>query len=219
MEEQEFSQDSDIQNSEKQECGEKAAPKNTAKKPGRQEEFLSCLQDLSYMLSAVLLIFLFLLRIAVVDGSSMVPTLQNGDRLLMCSNLLRPTFRKGDVVVVHEQDFESRYTLVKRVIATEGETVDIDFESGIVYVDGEALEEPYVNTPTNLDEGMVFPATVPEGCVFVMGDNRNNSKDSRDPEVGFVDQREIFGKALLILLPGADRETEKRDFSRIGAVR
>ena len=183
------------------------------------QDFLSCLKDLSYMLSVVLILFLLVFRSAEVNGSSMVPTLYNGDRLLMVSNLLYPTARPGDVVVIHERDFENQYNLVKRVIATEGQTVDIDFEQGIVYVDGKALEEPYVNTPTNLSEGMKFPLTVPEGCVFAMGDNRNNSMDSRDPKVGFINQREIFGKALLIAIPGPSPDTEKRDFSRIGVIR
>ena len=182
-------------------------------------DVLECLRDFSSMVFWVLLLFLLFFRVAMVDGSSMYPTLKNGDRLLLISNLLQPEFRQGDVVVVHEQDFADQYNLIKRVIATEGQTLDIDFEAGVVYVDGEALEEDYVNTPTNLDEGMEFPVTVPEGCVFVMGDNRNNSKDSRDPQVGFVDQREIFGKAVLVFLPGPERDTERRDFSRIGGIR
>ena len=108
---------------------------------------------------------------------------------------------------------------MKRVIAHEGQTVDIDFEAGVVYLDGEPQEEPYVNTPTNLYEGMNFPVTVPEGKFFVMGDNRNNSRDSRDESIGFVDRREIFGKALLLYFPGPTANTDNRDFSRIGAVK
>ena len=188
-------------------------------KPDRKGEFLDTVKDLCYMVAAVMLVFLLFFRIASVDGSSMVPTLIHGDSLLLLSNLLHPEFHKGDVVVVHEQDFRQDFNLVKRVIATEGQQVDIDFEEGVVYLDGMPLDEPYVNTPTNLDEGMTFPVTVPEGCVFVMGDNRNNSKDSRDPSVGFVDQREIFGKAIFVTIPGAGKDGQQRDFSRIGVVK
>ena len=197
--------------------------KEISQEPGKKDnwkvEFLEMLRDFSGMMAVTLILFLLLFRISVVFGSSMVPTLYDGDRLLLLSNFLYPSFKKGDVVVVHEQNFAEDYNLVKRVIATEGQTVDIDFEQGVVYVNGTALEEPYCNTPTNLDEGMVFPATVPEGKVFVMGDNRNNSKDSRDPEVGFVDEREIFGKVLLLTIPGPTAGTEKRDFSRIGVIK
>jgi signal peptidase I len=75
-----------------------------------------------------------------------------------------------------------------------------------------------VNTPTNLYEGVNFPLIVEEGCVFVMGDNRNDSKDSRSPEIGQIDCREILGKALFLALPGVDAETRKRDFGRIGVL-
>ena len=193
--------------------------KEEEKKNGFSFAFLDYLKDFAYMVAGILLVFLLFFRIAAVDGTSMVPTLQHGDRLFLVSNLLHHQFQKGDVVVIHEQEFSQEYNLVKRVIATEGQTVDIDFDAGTVYVDGLALEEPYVNTPTNLEEGVAFPVTVPENSVFVLGDNRNNSKDSRDPAVGFVDQREIFGKALFIYLPGADKETGKINYSRIGAIR
>ena len=96
--------------------------------------------------------------------------------------------------------------------------MDMDFENGIVYVDGLPLEEDYTNTLTNLDEGAVFPQIVEENCVFVMGDNRNNSKDSRSLEIGQVDKREILGKVALILFPGTDGGSQKRDFQRIGKV-
>lgn len=183
------------------------------------QEFLDLLKDLSYMLAVTILLFLFFFRLAVVDGSSMVPTLYNEDRLLLLSNFLYSDYKPGDVVVVHEKGFTQNFNLVKRVIAHEGQTVDIDFDAGIVYLDGEPQEEPYVNTPTNLYEGMMFPVTVPEGKFFVMGDNRNNSKDSRDPEVGFVDRSEIFGKAVVLYFPGPTANTDKREFSRIGAVK
>ena len=86
--------------------------------------------------------------------------------------------------------------LVKRVIGIEGDTIDIDFQNGIVYLNGEALEEPYTAEPTYLQESVTFPVTVPEGCLFVMGDNRNHSTDSRDDRVGFVDERDVLGRLL-----------------------
>ena len=111
------------------------------------------------------------------------------------------------------------YPIVKRVIATENQTVDIDFDSGSVYVDGKLLNEPYINELTFDDEGVEFPLTVPEGSIFVMGDNRNHSNDSRDPRLGTVDTRHVIGKAVAIAFPGPDYYTEERDFSRIGVIK
>lgn len=89
-----------------------------------------------------------------------------------------------------------RKNLIKRIIATGGQTVDIDFELGQVYVDGEALSEPYTLEPTYLDEGTEFPLTVPEGEIFVMGDNRNGSRDSRSLSVGTIKEEYIVGRVL-----------------------
>lgn len=108
--------------------------------------------------------------------------------------------------------------IVKRVIATEGQTVDIDFDMGAVYVDGTLLKEAYINELTFLEEGTEFPLTVPEGSVFVMGDNRNHSSDSRDSRLGTVDTRYVIGKAVFLAFPGPDAYTEKRDFGRIGVI-
>ena len=104
------------------------------------------------------------------------------------------------------------------MIATEGQRVDINFENAVVYVDGLALEEPYINSPTNFNEGNQFPLTVAENCIFVLGDNRGVSRDSRDPVIGQVDKREVLGKALCLFLPGMDKGRTDRDFDRIGAV-
>ena len=120
-----------------------------------------------------------------------------------------------------KDSFDNGYPIIKRVIATEGQTVDIDFDQGVVYVDGQALQEDYTYTPTNVKEGMQFPLTVAEGCLFVMGDNRNRSKDSRNPEIGLVDKREILGKAIFLFLPAADHDAGQSapDYDRIGVIK
>lgn len=176
------------------------------------------LHDLLWMLAVILIVFLVFFRIIVVSGPSMRQTLLDGDYLLLVSNLFYKEPQAGDVVVVSKQSYDDGKPIVKRVIATQGQIVDMDFENGIVYVDGLPLEEDYVNTPTNLDEGTVFPQIVEEGCVFVMGDNRNNSKDSRSPEIGQVDTREVLGKVALLLFPGTDGGNQERNMQRIGTV-
>lgn len=176
------------------------------------------LKDFVSWLVGILLVFLLLFRVIVVSGPSMNPTLVNGDYLLLINNLLYAEPKQGDVIVAAKDSFRNGEPIIKRVIATEGQWVDIDFENGIVYVNGNALDEPYVNTPTNLYEGVEFPLLVDEGCIFVMGDNRNESKDSRSPEIGQIDKREILGKAIFLFIPGRDPVTEKIDFKRIGAV-
>ena len=183
--------------------------------PGR--ELYEWTQALVGSVLTVVLVFTFLTRLIGVDGHSMVPTLQNGDRLLVLSSLLDSDYEYGDIVVLREESFLEE-PIVKRVIATEGQTVDIDFEAGVVYVDGEALDEPYINEPTYMEEGTEFPLTVPEGCIFVMGDNRNHSSDSRDSRLGTVDTRCVLGKAVFLAFPGADDVTGKREFGRIGLI-
>ena len=165
----------------------------------------------------VVVLFTFVIRLIGVDGHSMVPTLQDGDRLLVLNSMLYDDYRYGDIVVLRKESFLAE-PVVKRVIATEGQTVDIDFSSGSVFVDGELLDEDYINDLTFDDEGMAFPLTVPEGSIFVMGDNRNHSTDSRDPRLGTVDARYVIGKAVFLAFPGADEVTEKRDFGRIGGI-
>lgn len=167
---------------------------------------------------AVVLIFTFLVRLIGVDGHSMVPTLQNGDRLLVLNSMLYNDYRYGDIIILQKGNFADGEPIVKRVIAVGGQTVDIDFDTGSVYVDGTLLEEDYINELTFLDEGMKFPLTVPDGSVFVMGDNRNNSSDSRNPQLGTVDTRYVIGRAVLLAFPGADFNTGKRDFSRLGLM-
>ena len=178
------------------------------------------LHDLVYMLVAVMVLLMLFFRIIIVDGPSMERTLLNGDYMLLVSNLFYKNPQAGDVVVVSKQAYDHGKPIVKRVIATEGQEVDIDFEEGIVYVDGVPLEEPYTKTLTTLKEGNTFPQTVEPGCVFVMGDNRNNSKDSRSLQIGQVDKRELLGKVFFILFPGTGmNNSQERDFHRIGAVK
>ena len=174
--------------------------RETAEK-GLGREIYEWMQAVVGSVLTVVLVFTFVVRLIGVDGWSMVPTLQNGDRLLVLNAPLCGAYRAGDVVIAAKSTFENGEPIVKRVIATEGQVVDIDFTTGKVYVDGEQLQEDYVNELTYRAEGTEFPLTVPEGSVFVMGDNRPNSLDSRSSEVGFIDERDIMGKVLLRIFP------------------
>ena len=168
-------------------------------------------------LTAVI-IFTFAVRLVLVDGPSMRETLQHGDCLAVLNAPLCGTPEAGDIVILRKESFRDGAPIVKRIVATEGQTVDIDFDAGVVYVDGAALEEDYIRQPTYLEEGLEFPCTVPEGYVFVMGDNRNDSDASRDPDLGPVDTREILGQAVFLLYPGMTAGTWERDLSRIGPL-
>lgn len=177
------------------------------------------LHDLVMYVSVILIVFLLLFRIIVVSGDSMFSSLLDGDYLLLISNTFYHEPKQGDVIVISKDSYDNGAPIVKRVIAVEGQIVDIDFDLGVVYVDGLPLDEPYVNTPTNRAEGVDFPLLVEEGCCFVLGDNRNDSKDSRHPDIGLVDRREILGKAVLLVFPGTDDGMMPRDFGRIGVIR
>ena len=184
----------------------------------KQQELLLYLKDIVFFFVITILVFLMCFRIVVVEGDSMYDTLIDGDYLILTSNLLSSEPKAGDIVVVSKESFDNGNPIVKRVIAVEGQTVDIDFEKGIVYVDGVAIDEPYIHTATTNNGGTSFPLTVREGCIFVMGDNRGRSRDSRYPELGQIDTREVLGKAFLIAFPGNDEGALERDFSRIGAI-
>lgn len=196
---------------------EQPVPQEDSKKTKVQKTVLSYLHDLVFGLVAVLLVFMLVFRVIIVSGPSMMQTLQNGDCVILLSSVFYNEPKYGDIIVISKESYKEGEPIIKRVIATEGQTVDIDFYTGVVSVDGNALDEPYVNTPTNEYEGIDFPQVVPEGCVFVLGDNRNSSKDSRSWEIGMIDEREILGKALLVALPGAD-EMGKRNFDRMGVI-
>lgn len=158
------------------------------------------LQAFVAVLCALVLVFSFLGRVIVVDGSSMVPTLHHGDLLLLQGIGYTP--EQGDIVVLTKEFQNVDTPIVKRIIATGGQTVRIDYATSTVYVDGVALDEPYINELMRMPMGeTITDVTVPEGSVFVMGDNRNNSSDSRVPELGTVDERYILGEVLLVLFP------------------
>ncbi len=184
----------------------------------RKDNILMYLHDFVVWLVAILLAFLLLFRVVVVSGGSMNDTLIHGDYLLLLNNVLYTEPKQGDIIVAAKTSFKNGEPIIKRVIATEGQWVDIDFEAGIVYVNGTALEEPYIKTPTNAFEGVGFPLMVDDGCIFVMGDNRNESKDSRSLEIGLIDKREILGKAIFLFLPGLDEQSGQMNFKRIGAL-
>ena len=188
------------------------------KQTAKGRDLYEWVQSLVGSVLVVVAIFTFVIRMMGVDGHSMLNTLQHGDRLLVVNSMLYHDYKYGDIVILRKNGVFDDDPIVKRVIAVEGQTVDIDFTEGIVYVDGEALEEPYINEPTYTDEGTEFPLTVPEGSIFVMGDNRNGSSDSRDYRLGTVDTRYVIGKAAFLIFPGPDYETEKRDFKRIGVI-
>ena len=197
------------------EQGKRVKEKSAEEKTGR--EAYEWVQALVCSVLAVVVIFTFVIRLIGVDGHSMVPTLQDGDRLLVLNSMLYNDYKYGDIVVLRKDTFMAE-PIVKRVIATEGQTVDIDFVTGTVYVDGVALREDYINELTYMDEGTQFPLTVPEGSIFVMGDNRNRSDDSRNAELGTVDTRYVIGRAVFLLFPGTDEVTGERDFGRIGVI-
>ena len=185
------------------------------KEKGR--ELYEWIQALVCSVLAVVLLFTFGVRLIGVDGRSMVPTLQDGDRLLVLNSMLCGGYEPGDIVVLRKESFLPT-PIVKRVIAVEGQVVDVDFGSGVVFVDGKPLQEEYIQERTFTAEGTAFPLTVPEGSVFVMGDNRNHSTDSRDARLGTVDTRYIIGRAVFLAFPGPDAVTGMREYDRMGGI-
>ena len=165
------------------------------------KEAYEWIQCVVVALICCVLIFVFLARVIDVKGHSMEPTLEDMDKIIITR--LAGDYERGDIVVLRKETFREE-PIVKRIIAVAGQTIDIDFSTGTVYVDGEALDEPYVNELTYDDEDFLTyerPVVVPEGCVFVMGDNRNNSTDSRRATIGCVDTRYIMGKVIFRILP------------------
>ena len=173
-------------------------PELTPREKSRREiyDWIYCL---SVALIICVVIFAFFIRLIDVRGTSMNPTLNNNDKMLVSGLFYEP--KVGDVVVFKKDEYDPERALVKRVIATEGQVINMDFDHGIVYVDGVPIEEDYIMEPTTNKIDFIGPQTVPEGCVFVMGDNRNASTDSRKKEIGMVDTRLILGRAYAVVYP------------------
>ena len=163
------------------------------------KETYDWIQCLLVALIICVLIFMFCVRVIDVVGASMNPTLYNGEKMLVSGLFYKP--KVGDVVVFKKDEYDPNKLLVKRVVAVEGQEINMDFENGIVYIDGVAIAEDYISEPTYNKLDFIGPKTVPEGCVFVMGDNRNASIDSRKSEIGMLDNRLILGRAYCVVYP------------------
>lgn len=169
------------------------------------KELYEWMQCVVIALICCVLVFVFVARVIDVVGHSMVPTLDNGDKIIITR--LAGDYDVGDIVVLRKDTFRQE-PIVKRIIAVEGQTIDFDFTTGAVYVDGVELNEPYINELTYDPEDYTGPVTVGENQVFVLGDNRNNSTDSRTATIGCVDKRYIMGKVIFRILP----------FDKMGAI-
>jgi len=180
-------------------------------------ELYDWLQCIVFAIIVAIFIFVFIGRAIGVDGRSMMGTLHNRDRVVISNLFYTP--KNGDIVVFNSpMGSQDGTPLVKRVIATAGQTIDINFDTGDVIVDGVIIHEPYINDITRSRHNFEGEITVPEGHIFVMGDNRNSSSDSRDNRVGTVDTRFILGKVLFVAIPGTDG-IDPRDWSRVGIPR
>lgn len=179
--------------------------------PRAQEQPYSLKKSLRELLLVVLAGLLLagasrlFVRASLVRGSSMEPTLFDGDCILVQMAGYQPA--TGDIVAIKAKDRQGKH-LVKRIIARGGQTVQIDFETGMVFVDGQLLAEPYIAEETHLMGDVVFPVTVPEDSYFVLGDNRNHSQDSRGSALGCVPRQDIEGRAVFRFAP----------FDRFGSI-
>lgn len=171
--------------------------KSEKKSMGR--EILEWIVTILAAFAIAMLIKSFIFTIALVDGDSMLPTLHNGDRLVVWR--LGYEAQRGDIIVL-QQDGKKPY--IKRIIAVEGDVVDIDYQAHTVSVNGKVLDEDYILEPTIRRGDIIFPMQIEKDCVFVLGDNRNNSSDSRFTDVGQVREEDIMGKATLRLFPFSD---------------
>ena len=184
-----------------------------------QQNVLVTFRDIIYVLAAFMVVYMLFFRTVVVVGPSMNNTLVDGDRLVLLSNSLYKQPKQGDIIVASKDSFRGGECIVKRVIATEGQWVSFDATTGVIMVDGRVLDESdYLSIIPHYNNQKSFSKQVPEGKVFVMGDNRDNSLDSRSEQIGFIDEREILGKAILLMWPGDKQGTQEPSFDRIGAV-
>ncbi|MCQ2478607.1 MAG: signal peptidase I [Clostridia bacterium] len=185
-----------------------------------KSDFFDWIEVIVSAIVVVVILFTFILRVATIEGRSMQNTLFDGEKVIISNLFYEP--KAGDIVVISrnkentvdyysESISHSKMPIIKRVIATEGQTVDIDFDKGKVYVDNKLVDDSYTKEGrTNLcyNDGIEFPLIVKEGCVFVLGDNRNDSLDSRSSQIGQVDTRYILGRVIIRIFP----------FNKIGGV-
>lgn len=176
---------------------------NTLAKPTAGAVLLDWIEELVFIMVLIAVVFTFFFRVVTVSGSSMYPSYSDSDRVLVSS--VPGAVAQGDVVVIVNVLEEP---IIKRVVATQGQQVDFDEELGAVLIDGVPLDEEAFGLengvtylPYSPEGVMDFPKQVPEGCVFVLGDNRLVSEDSRFEEIGMVDERNILGKAIFRLFP------------------
>ncbi|MBQ5398845.1 MAG: signal peptidase I [Ruminococcus sp.] len=145
----------------------------------------------------VIVILTFFIRIVDIDGRSMMPTLFDKEKVVITNIVSTP--ENGDIVIIsHGAEYEK--PLVKRVIATQGQKLSIDFDKNTVTVDGKVLSEPYIRGKTTMEDGEI-PSVIPKGKVFVMGDNREESSDSRGTRIGLIDEKNIIGKVRCVVYP------------------
>ena len=178
------------------------------KSGGVMVEVYEWLEAIAFALAIVVILFTFVFRVVSVSGPSMQPTLYTKDRIVLNSIFFTP--QNGDIVVITQPNSHDNEPLIKRVIAVEGQTISIDADTDAVTVDGVKLTETYILDPDiqRAGESYEYPLTIPKGKVFVMGDNRNDSFDSRDPGLGLVEEKYIMGKAVFRIYP----------FERVGGL-
>ncbi len=163
-----------------------------------KREVIEWVQAIVLALVIALFIRTFIFSLIKVQGNSMLPTLHNNDRLVVVRLMYKP--KQGDVVIFRPP-LHKDTPYVKRVIALPGQTVDIDFQKHQVIIDGEIQNEDYINELTTNPGNVSFPQTVPDDTIFVLGDNRNNSRDSRHIDVGMIPYKAIMGRAVFRIWP------------------